>query len=187
MTDYSLGKIYKITGNGLVYIGSTCRTLAHRLSRHKSNYKEYLQGKYGNVTSFECVSDPNCSIELLEAYPCHSKTELHRREGKWILETECVNKLVAGRTIKECGKIYYEKNRQQIAEKYKIYYENNKQELAVKHNEYRVNNKQEIKEKDKIYYEKNKQEIKEKGKAYREANKQELNEKKRAYYLKNKK
>ena len=42
MTDYQLGKIYRIVCNttGLTYYGSTCEpTLARRLSGHVVNYK----------------------------------------------------------------------------------------------------------------------------------------------------
>ena len=40
----------------------------------------------------------NCKIELVENYACNSKEELNAREGFYIQNNECVNKLVAGRT-----------------------------------------------------------------------------------------
>jgi hypothetical protein len=43
----------------------------------------------------------NCKIELIENYPCNSKEELLKREGWYIKVTECVNKMVAGRTKQE--------------------------------------------------------------------------------------
>ena len=41
-------KIYKIIDNTNqnVYIGSTCKTLKERLTKHKNNYKLFLKGTY---------------------------------------------------------------------------------------------------------------------------------------------
>ena len=131
--DYSLGKVYKIVGNGKIYVGSTCeRLLCQRLAGHKYKYKGWLDGKSDNVTSFECITDPDCYIELLELCPCTCKDELRKCEGKWIRDLECVNKMVAGRTRAEWQsshkesmasyqKSYREKNRELLAEKTKAY------------------------------------------------------------------
>ena len=48
----------------------------------------------------------NCKIELIEYFKCDTLQELRRKEGEYIENTDCVNKLVAGRTYKE----YYEDN-----------------------------------------------------------------------------
>ena len=53
------------------------------------------------MSSYECITDPNCYIELLELCPCSCVAELRKCEGKWIQQIECVNKNVAGRTKKE--------------------------------------------------------------------------------------
>ena len=91
MPNYSLGKVYKIEGNGKTYVGSTTRPLlSQRLAKHKNSYKD---GKRW-CSSYECVSDPNCRIELLENCPCETKDALLKCEGKWITELECVNKVV---------------------------------------------------------------------------------------------
>ena len=40
MVNYQLGKVYKIVGNGKIYVGSTCeRLLCQRLSGHNRSYK----------------------------------------------------------------------------------------------------------------------------------------------------
>jgi hypothetical protein len=103
MTDYSQGKIYKIVCNetGQVYIGSTVQTLKDRLNDHKSNFKRWLDEK----TDWQCASSAiiqfdNYYIELIEHYPCNSKTELEIREGYWQKQIECINKCIAGAT---CG------------------------------------------------------------------------------------
>ena len=50
-----IGRIYKITisQTNAVYIGSTTESIRERLSKHKSNYKRFQDGKYCNVSSFE--------------------------------------------------------------------------------------------------------------------------------------
>ena len=168
MPDYSLGKIYKIVGNGKVYVGSTTRPLlSQRLAKHKSEYKGWVNGTASYVASYECVDDPDCYIELIELYPCSCVDELRKCEGKWIRELECVNRCVAGRTFKEYKKEWREANKEQIVEQSKAYYEANKEEIA---------------EKQKAYYEANK----EQRKAYQEANREKIVEYMKAYYLKKK-
>ena len=46
---------------------------------------------------FEEFGLENCKIELIENYPCETIDELHRREGYYIHNTDCVIKLVAVR------------------------------------------------------------------------------------------
>ena len=138
MPDYSLGKVYKITGNGLIYVGSTTqRLLSQRLSGHKGDYKKYLDGKKGFCTSFKCITDQNCKIELLEACPCTCYDELVKCEAKYIRELDCVNKKIPGRTDTE----YYFENRDKIVEYKK---------------QYRLNNREKLVEYDRIRYQKSK-------------------------------
>ena len=40
----------------------------------------------------------NCSIELVELFPCASKMELERKEGECIKNNDCVSKTDVGRT-----------------------------------------------------------------------------------------
>lgn len=95
MVNYQIGKVYKIVGNGLLYVGSTTKQLlCQRFSEHRRRYKYWLNGK-GNcnyISSFKCLGDPNCYVELLELCPCHSNYELRICENKWIQELNCVNK-----------------------------------------------------------------------------------------------
>lgn len=150
MPDYSLGKVYKIVGNGKVYVGSTTRPLlSQRLAQHKTELKMWMEGKDRDyLTSFECISDPNCYIELLEMCPCNNKDELHKCETKWMKEIECVNKNFAvGLTQKE-----YDEQR---SEQRKIYYQQNKERYVKNYKD----NLEHIKARKKIAYEKNKEEI----------------------------
>jgi hypothetical protein len=70
MKHYTQGKVYKLVGAGKVYVGSTTVDLKKRFAKHKEHYSSWLKGKYGGYCSaFECLADPNCSIELLELCP----------------------------------------------------------------------------------------------------------------------
>jgi hypothetical protein len=92
MVNYQLGKIYKIVDNtsDKIYIGSTCEpTLARRLAKHTSNYKDYTNGgKTPYTTSFEIIKNDNYDIVLLESCPYNI----------------CVNKKIPTRTEKEYKK-----------------------------------------------------------------------------------
>ena len=115
MNKYLKAKIYKITcsENDLVYYGSTIRKLKYRLQQHKSNYKRYLEGKEQYyMTSYEIVKYSTAAIELVEDYPCDTKKELLLKEGYYIRNNPCVNMDIPGRTKKERGKEYYEKNKE---------------------------------------------------------------------------
>jgi hypothetical protein len=99
--SYQNGKIYEIVGGGKRYIGSTTETLPRRLSKHKANKKAHEAGKREWTSCYELLDYSDCVISLLENYPCHSKEELRRREGDFIKELPCINKIIAGRTDKE--------------------------------------------------------------------------------------
>ena len=54
------------------------------MAEHRKFYKQYLEGKRNNYTSFDLFKKygvENCRIELEEAYPCNNKEELTAREG----------------------------------------------------------------------------------------------------------
>ena len=143
------GKIYKIedNSNGNAYIGSTCKTLNERLSKHKYAYKRCLNGLGGKITSFDIIKNNNFTIKLLEACNIKTKQELLERERYYIENNGCLNKKMPGRTSKE----YIDNNKDKINGKKKEYQE-----------AYRYNNKDKIKIRDKVYREANKDKIKEK-------------------------
>jgi hypothetical protein len=143
--DYKNGKIYKITDNAYtkMYIGSTTQSLSKRFSRHKSDYKLWLEGTHHKVSIFNIFDEfgiENCKIELIENYECNSKNELERKEGEHIKNNDCVNKVIAGRTKKE----YYNDNKNKILEKAKEYKEANKNKILEKKKEHYEANKQQI-------------------------------------------
>jgi len=131
MPDYSKAKIYKLVDNtsDKCYIGSTCEpTLARRLAGHVKDYRSFLNGKHNKVTSFEIIKNGNYDIQLIEGFPCETKDQLHAREGHWIQQTECVNKIVVGRTRKQ----HYEQNKEILNRKGREYKELNKDKLYEK-------------------------------------------------------
>ena len=177
MPDYSLGKIYKITtknaDEGDVYIGSTVCKLTERLAKHKHidncSTSKLLINKYGK---------DNIYIELIKDFPCETKQQLLREEGKYILETKCVNRQVAGRTQSE----YYEEHKEE------------KKEYDIK---YREDNNDRIKNNKKIYYDLHREQItddkkkyydlhREDRKKYNEDNKERFKEYRKKYNEDNK-
>jgi hypothetical protein len=103
-----------------------------------------MEQKHYYLTAFEVLSDPNCVIELVESFSCNSLDELRKREGYWIRETDCVNKLIAGRTVKE----YYIDNKDVIAKYYidnkeriKAYYQANRDTILERQKQYYLNKK----------------------------------------------
>ena len=133
MVNYQDGKIYRIDGGGLTYVGSTTnKYLSTRLAKHKNHYKRYLDGKSENYyTSFEIIKTGEYKIELIEMFPCNSKDELNAREGHYIRQMDCVNALIAGRTKKE----WYENNKEHVVAQKKQYRENNKQAISTRANQ----------------------------------------------------
>ncbi len=127
MPDYSNGKIYKLVSDNtdMIYIGSTTIKLNKRLSEHKSQFKNNNNFVYSKKL-FKLGE--NVSIELIKLFPCNCRKELEKEEGKYILEYKniCVNKYIAGRTIKEYMKKYnkkqWEDNKEKIKEKRKEKY-----------------------------------------------------------------
>lgn len=114
----------------LIYIGSTEQELYERLSKHRRDFKRWLEGKFHYVTSSEIVKFPDCYIELIEEVEVEDEFALHKREGYYQRNMECVNKRIEGRTDQE----YYEDNRDEILEKRKIYQAEHNVEIKEKKN-----------------------------------------------------
>ena len=184
MPNYQNSKIYKlydITTNEQ-YIGSTTQKLCLRLGGHVADYKKYLNGKHNNITSFKIIEGGNYRIELIEAFPCNNKEELHQREGHFIRTLDCVNKMIAGRTCRQ----YYKDNRENLLEQKKDYYINNKDEKLEYNKKYYEKNKDYLIQQVSDYRIKNLNRIKEHQKQFREQNKDKIRKNKKQYYENNK-
>ena len=135
MSKYSQGKIYKLTSSQTdkVYIGSTIKSLNDRFSGHKYHYKSWLKSQVNKITSCDLLQYTDVKIELIKEFPCESRKELEKEEGKMILDNNCVNKEIAGRTRKE-------------------YRDDNKDKIKIQMKEYRAVNKNKINEQSKKKY-----------------------------------
>lgn len=184
MPDYSKGKVYKIVGNGKVYVGSTTSILNKRFTEHRATYKRFKNETdvKRTLTSFECFEDPNVTIELLEECCCETKKELLECERKWIEALECVNKQIPLRTKQE----YYQDTIDEKKEYDKIYREQNKERKKENDKKYQMEHKDEKKEYDKLRREQKKEHIKQIQKEYYEKNKEKMNKACRDNYYKKK-
>ena len=95
MPNYQNSKIYKIVDNKNkeCYIGSTTKSLAERIAHHRYAYKNGM----GSLKSFEMFDKyglENCKINLLMNYPCVSRRDLEKKEGEFIRNMECINKIL---------------------------------------------------------------------------------------------
>jgi hypothetical protein len=154
---YQSGKIYKVVDNAYTscYYGSTIEQLSKRMAKHRRDYSLYKEGKKPMVSIYKLFDEfdvANCKIELVELYPCSSKEELTRQEGKYIKENYCVNKKVEGRTLKE----WYQDNRDAQLEKAKEYYNSNTETVKARQLTWRENNRATLNDKAKAYREEKK-------------------------------
>jgi hypothetical protein len=177
------GFIYQIydNTNGNKYYGSTIQRLSKRLTKHRGDYKAYLNEKYHFVSSFKIIENGDYTISLVETVEYDTKIELTARERFYIENNECVNKYIPCRSFQENKdkfKEWRETNKDKLKQKQKVYIEENKDKIK----EYQEKNKDKIKEQKKEWRENNKDKIKE----YRENNKDKLREKNRINYLKKK-
>ena len=115
-------RIYSLTCNitGLMYIGSTRKTLQERLAK----------GKTGKITAFDEIIPLNdYRIELIEEIPECTDQNMASREGYWQLYYSgyCVNKKREGHGLsrKEYQKRYH-------ANYDKKYYQKNKDWIKMK-------------------------------------------------------
>ena len=206
MVNYNNGKIYKIQPKsdgeeGDIYIGSTTKVLlSQRMSGHRCDYKRWKKGNTNKVTSFNLFDKygvENCEIVLIEIVNVESKDELIAREKHWIQSTNCVNKIIVGRTPREYRvdnqeaiqvnkKNYHNENKETIQVYKKKYREENKESIQVREKKYREENKEAIQEKIKQYRVENKEALQVKAKKYREENKESIQEKIKQYHVENK-
>ncbi len=94
--DFSKGKIYKVSSflnPSFCYIGSTTCDLPKRYKEHTSRYLNYQKHFRTIWIIFEYFGLDNCSIQLLEDYPCKSKKELCQRENLLADKHIAVNRL----------------------------------------------------------------------------------------------
>jgi hypothetical protein len=166
MTNYQFGKVYMIEAlngeEGDIYVGSTAKQyLSQRMTKHRESYKLWKEGKAEYITAYDLFDKyglENCSIMLLETYPCNSRDELRGREGFHMRSLACVNKNMAGRTQGE----WCEDNKEIIKQKRHQKYEKNKEMIDARNKKYADSHKEELAQRSKERYEKNKTRLLEK-------------------------
>ncbi len=106
------------------------------MENHRACYTRWNAGLCNNITVnniFQEYGVENSTIVLIEAYPCTSKDELTSREACYIKSTDCVNKIIPGRTPKE----YRDQlPKDMVQTKHKQYYEANKEKIKEQASEY---------------------------------------------------
>ena len=136
-----------------VYIGSTVRTLEHRMSLHRASAKRYnkwiTSGSVGKrqrrCCSIQILNRNNYSVFEIETSPCNTLSELRLREGEFQMQYKssmgalCINMCIAGALARAGGVVEYSKQRYiDNAEKIKQYKQTNATKIAsraaVKHN-----------------------------------------------------
>ena len=178
MTNYNLGKIYKIVRKSddvLIYVGSTCEPmLCKRFDKHKQNAKTSFNRKiYRTVLDNDGWN--NHQILLIKLYPCECRDELHSEEARFIRALNPIgNKNIPMRTDKE----YKIENKEKIKLKSKTFTINNKDKIHQYCKEWRIENKEKLKLKSKTYTINNQEKIQQ----YRIENKEKIQQ----YRIKNK-
>lgn len=165
LSKYQNGKIYKIISYAHpdeVYYGSTVEALSKRMAHHIWNATS--QKKYV-CSSKQVLQYDDAKILLVENYPCNSREELNKREGEYILNNKCVNKIVAGQTEKEYRLVHKEERK----EKRKVYEKNNAETIKIRRQHY---SKQYLEQnRTEIHQRRNKEELCKCGETYSYANK----------------
>jgi len=85
------GLIYKLSIDGLTYIGSTVRTMEQRFSQHKCGYDRWLKGNKQYLSSYKLFEKGEPQVEILEKLYCLTRNVLLHREYHYITTLECVN------------------------------------------------------------------------------------------------
>ena len=177
MPNYQNTKIYKIwsPNSEKVYVGATVQTLSKRMTEHRK--------PTSTTSSSKIIIDlGDARIELIQEFPCNNKMESDKKEGEYIRKLDCVNKQIAGRTLKE----YRFDNKDKLNDEAKVYYINNKVKVDEYKKQYNKNNKELVAKRKQSNYEKNKSQILEEAKLYREKNKDKIAIDMKAYTEKNK-
>ena len=174
-------KIYKIvcTLNNSFYIGSTKKSLLVRLCEHIINSTKEKASNY-NCKFFQYMREQgqeNFKIELIEDYPCKTKSELLSREKYWIQQLNPDLNMIRNPILTEKEKREYQQNYDKTKRKpyYKKYRENNEKKIK----QYREEHKDKTKEYNKQYQEEHNDKLIEYKKQWWDKNKDRINKAKR--------
>ena len=125
MVNYQNGKIYKIVNdiNDKFYVGSTAEHyLSSRFSKHKEKHNTCMSKNLG-------VDLKECSIILIENYPCKDKPELLRKEREYFDKYKKEYKNVF---VNKRKPIILEDERNKLNKEYYLKHDNNNREKRNK-------------------------------------------------------
>ena len=113
-----MGIIYQLVSSHSqkVYVGKSTETPSQRMSKHRCDYRRWLEGKHHYNSSYELLKYTDCSMVVLEhGVPDHLLAE---REAYWHSRYDCVNRCVPNRSHKEWYQANKDKVRRQQNQKY---------------------------------------------------------------------
>lgn len=110
----------------------------------------------------------------------------YKKNKEEILAKQKIYRTQNNEKLKKRQKIYYGKNREILLQKNRECQNKNKAKYSAQKKEYRIKNKDEIKRRKKIYYKKNKDEIKKKSREWEKNNPEKAKKLKHEWYLQNK-
>lgn len=156
MPDYTAAKIYRLVNSAddQVYVGSTCGTLNRRFAKHKKDSRRYpTQRVYAHVANGGGWD--SWSIELVEAVPCKSLTELRAHERRYVetigtLNTQLPGNFAMYATALDYCRAYYAQNKAKVNERRQLYRAENSEAINKRKAEYRAANRDAINEKRRI-------------------------------------
>ena len=183
MSNYQNAKIYRIKSlhSDDEYIGSTCNSLARRMTGHRDAFNKFKKGEGNYCSSYHLFEIGGEYIELIEIFPCNTRQELFIKEGEHVKASlNNVNKLIPGRTYQE----WYEANKHILSEKHKLYRETHKEQIKAKDKAYREEHKEKLNNYRATYTEAHREEKREYDRKRREEKRDYINQKQRENYLK---
>jgi len=182
---YYIYCIWVKTENGVLrYYGHT-ENITVRKGKHVNYHKAWVKAGRpekvsdvaGATRSVYVLDHEDWRMDVVDKIECNTRDEVRNLEGKWILENDCVNMQVAGRTMQQ----YYKDHKEEKKEYYREYQETNKEQIKEYKKQYRDDHKEELSKKAKQYREDHKEQLKEYNKQYREDHKEKMNQKEKQY------
>ena len=140
MTLYYIYCIWVKTDEGVLrYYGYT-QNMTVRKGKHVKDHKawvkagkpERLRDVNGITRSVYVLEHEDWRMDKVDEFECEDKKDAEKLEGKWILENDCVNMYVAGRTRQEYRKEYHQEHKNEIIEKVQKWYQEHKEEVSAK-------------------------------------------------------
>ena len=130
-----------------MYVGSTTQPLRKRLDGHRTSFRKWVEAGKGYISSCDILSiDASAAIVLVEAYPCATKEELHKRERFHIEKRGAlaVNRYTPATTHKERVAKWYQQNKEKILASKAAWRQQNKEKVLASSAVYRQQNKEKI-------------------------------------------